>query len=72
MPEGPVLPLPIDGPPGHQGGVGILKPVDFDSPMDGLHPQTSHFAGGFFAYWNVPKMGCGSAKRDDAMSVEKC
>ena len=57
MPDGAVPTVPLDGPPGHQDGVMIFKPGDFDSPMYEVHPHTSHFSGGFFAYWNVLKGG---------------
>ena len=57
MPDEAVPPVPLDGPPGHQGEVMIFKPGDFDSPMYEVHPHTGHFSGGFFAYWNVLKGG---------------
>ena len=57
MPDEAVPPLTLDGPPGHRDGVMIFKPGDFDSPMYEVHPHTSHFSGGFFAYWNMLKGG---------------
>ena len=57
MPDEAVPAISLDGPPGRQGEVMIFKPGDFDSPMYEVHPHTSHFSGGFFAYWNALKGG---------------